>query len=209
MCDVKDKIKKYRIIPVIAIEEKENALPLADCLTKGGLPLIEITFRTKIAPDVINLLKKERPEILLGAGTILSVDNLNKAIDCGASFAVSPGINPKVVKEAVKMDFPFFPGVITPGDIEKALDLGVRILKFFPAEAAGGIKLLKSLESPYSHMGIKFIPTGGITLQNMADYLSLSSVLAVSGTWLAKKENISNGNWVKISRNCQESVNKI
>jgi len=207
--DLLKKLGSLKIIPVIAIEEKDKAIPLANALMKGGLPVAEITFRTSAAADVLTILRKEKPQMLLGAGTVLTVDNLKKAIDCGASFAVAPGLNQNVVETAQKMNFPFFPGVMTPSEVEKSLNLGCSILKFFPAEAAGGIKLLKSLEAPYGHMGLQFIPTGGITLQNMSDYLSVSSVLAVGGTWIAKKEHISNGDWLKISSNCREGVNKI
>ena len=207
--DLLKELGTLKIIPVIAIEEKGKAIPLADALMKGGLPLAEITFRTNAAADVLTVLRKERPQMLLGAGTVLTVDNLKKAIDCGASFAVAPGLNQNVVEAAQKMNFPFFPGVMTPYEVEKAINLGCSILKFFPAEAAGGIKLLKSLEAPYGHLGIQFIPTGGITLKNMSEYLSVSSVLAIGGTWIAKKEDISNGDWVRISSNCQEGANKV
>ncbi len=202
--DLVKELGTLKIIPVIAIEEKGKAIPLADALMKGGLPLAEITFRTNAAADVLTVLRKERPRMLLGAGTVLTIDNLKKAIDCGASFAVAPGLNQNVVEAAQKMNFPFFPGVMTPSEVEKAIDLGCSILKFFPAEASGGIKLLKSLEAPYGHLGIQFIPTGGITLKNMSEYLAVSSVLAIGGTWIAKKELISNGDWLKISSNCEE-----
>ncbi len=202
--DLLKELGTLKIIPVIAIEEKGKAIPLADALMKGGLPLAEITFRTNAAADVLTVLRKERPQMLLGAGTVLTVDNLKKAIDCGASFAVAPGLNQNVVEAAQKMNFPFFPGVMTPSEVEKAINLGCSILKFFPAEASGGIKLLKSLEAPYGHLGIQFIPTGGITLKNMSEYLAVSSVLAIGGTWIAKKELISNGDWLKISSNCEE-----
>ncbi len=207
--DLLKELGTLKIIPVIAIEEKSKAIPLAEALIAGGLPLAEITFRTAAAADVLTILRKERPQMLLGAGTVLSVDILKRAIDCGASFAVAPGLNENVVEAAQKMNFPFFPGVMTPSEVEKSINIGCSILKFFPAEAAGGIKLLKSLEAPYGHMGIQFIPTGGITLENMSHYLSVSSVLAVGGTWIAKKEDISNGDWVKILSNCQEGANKI
>ena len=206
--DVLEKLNTLKIIPVITIEEKDQAIPLADALLNGGLPLAEITFRTSAAADVLTILRKEKPQMLLGAGTVLTIDNLKKAIDCGASFAVAPGLNQNIVEAAQKMNFPFFPGVMTPSEVEKSINIGCSILKFFPAEAAGGIKLLKSLEAPYGHMGIQFIPTGGITLENMSHYLSLSGVLAVGGTWIAKKEHISNGDWLKISSNCQEALNR-
>ncbi|MEI8115101.1 MAG: bifunctional 4-hydroxy-2-oxoglutarate aldolase/2-dehydro-3-deoxy-phosphogluconate aldolase [Bacteroidia bacterium] len=196
--------KKYKVVPVIAIEEESKALALADALIEGGLPVAEITFRTAAAAKVIDTLSKQRPELLVGAGTILTIDNLKRAIDCGATFGLAPGLNPAVVEEALKLNFPFSPGVMTPSDIEKALSLGVTKLKFFPAEAAGGTGMLKSLIGPYAHTGVEFIPTGGISMKNIKEYLSIQQVLAVGGTWVATKENIKNDDWETIIRNCQE-----
>ena len=196
------KLEKYRVVPVIAIENIESALPLADALIEGGLPVAEITFRTEAATGVISKLKAERPQLLVGAGTVLTLNNLKKSIECGAEFAVAPGFNMEIVRHSRKMGFPFSPGIMTPSDIEGALGLGVKILKFFPAEAAGGIKFLKSIAAPYSHTGVRFIPTGGINQNNLADYLAFPSVLAVGGTWIAKKDDIAAGNWNKIKENC-------
>jgi len=203
------KIKELKVVPVITIDNVELAIPFADALFEGGLPIAEITFRTIAAADIISKINKERPEVLLGAGTILTLDNLKRAIDCGASFGVAPGFNPIIVEEALKQNFPFSPGVMTPSDIERALEMGVKNLKFFPAEAAGGIKMLKSLAAPYSHMGISFIPTGGISLSNASEYLAIPQVLAVGGTWIAKKDDISKGNWKKIIENCKEVANNL
>ena len=204
---MKDKIYEaignLRVVPVIAIDQVNSALPLADALIRGGLPIAEITFRTKAAAQVILELTKKRPELIVGAGTILTIEDLKKARDCGAKFGVAPGFNPKVVEESIKLDFPFSPGVMTPSDIEGALSLGIKVLKFFPAEAAGGIKMLKSLAAPYAHLGVKFIPTGGITTDNIDHYLDVPQVLAVGGTWIAKTADIEEGNWGKIEKNCQ------
>jgi len=208
MNQIKEKLSNHRVIPVIAIENKADALPLADALIEGGLPLIEITFRTAAASEVIAELNKQRPEILLGAGTILKTDDLKKAMDNGATFAVAPGFNPKIVEESLKNNFPFMPGIMTPSDLEGALSLGIQYFKFFPAEAAGGVKYLTSISAPYSHRQIKFIPTGGINLSNLTDYLNLDSVLAVGGTWIAKSHDISSGAWGTITSNCRE-VRKI
>ncbi|MCK4823906.1 bifunctional 4-hydroxy-2-oxoglutarate aldolase/2-dehydro-3-deoxy-phosphogluconate aldolase, partial [bacterium] len=147
---IEAKIKEHKIIPVIGIEKMDDVLPLADSLTEGGLPLIEITFRTKIAPEAIKLLQKERPEMLIGAGTVLTNDELELAIDNGAAFGVAPGFNPKIVEEALKNNFFFMPGILTPSDLEAALSMGINVFKFFPAEAAGGVKYLKSLSAPYT-----------------------------------------------------------
>jgi 2-dehydro-3-deoxyphosphogluconate aldolase/(4S)-4-hydroxy-2-oxoglutarate aldolase len=196
------KLREFRVVPVIAIEDVDSALPLADALIEGGLPVAEITFRTAAAAAVISKLKKERPGLLVGAGTVLTKENLNRAKDCGAEFAVAPGFNPNVVEEALKIALPFSPGIMTPSDIEEALNFNLKLLKFFPAEAAGGLTFLKSLSAPYGHTGVKFIPTGGINLQNLKNYLSFDAVLAVGGTWIAKKDDISAGNWKKIKDNC-------
>jgi 2-dehydro-3-deoxyphosphogluconate aldolase/(4S)-4-hydroxy-2-oxoglutarate aldolase len=201
--EIYQKIEKLRIVPVIAIEDADSALPLADALLEGGLPVAEITFRTEAAARVITKISKERPDVLVGAGTILTIDNLKKAIDCGAIFGVAPGFNPKIVEASLKMNFPFSPGIMTPTDIEGALALGVKVLKFFPAEAAGGIKMLKSLAAPYAHLGVRFIPTGGINLEILNNYLSIPQVLAVGGTWIAKAEDINKKNWKQITINCK------
>jgi len=203
--DIKAGLLKHRIIPVVAIEKVEDALPLADALIAGGLPLIEITFRTAEASAVIAKINLERPEILLGAGTILTIDELKAAMDNGASFGVAPGFNPKIVEEALKNNFPFMPGIMTPTDLEAALSLGIKNFKFFPAEAAGGVKYLSSLSAPYAHKQIQFVPTGGINLNNLAEYLSLKSVMVVGGTWIAKSADINAGAWETISSNCKEA----
>jgi 2-dehydro-3-deoxyphosphogluconate aldolase/(4S)-4-hydroxy-2-oxoglutarate aldolase len=203
-----DRIKQAKVVPVIAIDNVRRALALADALMDGGLPVAEITFRTEVAAQVISMLAKERPDLLIGAGTILTIDNLNKAVDCGAQFGVAPGLNPKVLEAALRLGFPFSPGIMTPSDIEIALDMGVCVLKFFPAEAAGGLKMLSSLAAPYAHTGVKFIPTGGIDVNNCRDYLSKTFVLAVGGTWIATKENIAAGDWGTIKSNCEDLASK-
>ena len=205
--EIKDKIKEHRIVPVIAIEEMDNVLPLADSLIKGGLPLIEVTFRTKIAAEAIKILRKERPEMLVGAGTVLTRDDLKSAIDCGAAFGVSPGFNHIIVEEALRNNFLFMPGILTPTDLETALSFGITVFKFFPAEAAGGVNYLKSISEPYTHKNIQFVPTGGINTSNLKDYLSLNEVLAVGGTWIAKKTDIETRQWNMIVKRCQEAKN--
>ena len=196
-------IAALRLVPVIAIERAEWALPLADALLESGLPLAEITFRTAAAAEVIALLAAERPELLLGAGTVLSAADAHRARDCGAAFAVAPGTNPAVITAAREAGLPFFPGVLTPSDIEQALALGCHDLKFFPAEAAGGVAMLKALTPPYAHLGVRFIPTGGVSPDNLAAYLALPQVLAVGGTWLATKEDLAAGAWEAIAEKCR------
>jgi 2-dehydro-3-deoxyphosphogluconate aldolase/(4S)-4-hydroxy-2-oxoglutarate aldolase len=204
-----EKMEKCGVVPVIARESKELALPLADALIKGGLPVAEITFRTAAAAEVIDTLKQKRPELFLGAGTILTVDQLKKAKDCGAVFGVAPGLNPDVVKKAVKIGFPLFPGVMTPSEIEQGLSFGIKVLKYFPAEASGGISMLKAVSTPYGHVGVKFIPTGGINIKNLEDYLMLPQVLVAGGTWIAKKDMISAKKWDDIEQNAREVVDLV
>jgi 2-dehydro-3-deoxyphosphogluconate aldolase/(4S)-4-hydroxy-2-oxoglutarate aldolase len=203
---LQDRMWKTGVVPVIAIESPDLALPMADALIEGGLPVAEITFRTAAAADVIGLLKKERPELFLGAGTILSVENLLRAKECGALFGVSPGLNPEIARKAKEIDFPFFPGVMTPSEVEMGLSFGTKILKFFPAEASGGTRMLKAVSAPYGHLGVRFIPTGGVSMKNLEEYLSMDQVLVVGGTWIAKKDAISAKKWDEIRSNAAEAV---
>ncbi len=204
VADVYTRLSQLRVVPVLAVETVAAALPLADALIAGGLPVAEITFRTAAAADVIRVLSAQRPELLVGAGTVTHPDQARAAKACGASFAVAPGFNPKVVQVAREIGLPFTPGVMTPTDIEAALDAGATVLKFFPAGAAGGVKMLSSLAAPYSHLGVRFIPTGGVTLDNVLLYLQLPAVLAAGGTWLATKEDIAAGRWQDIETNCRQ-----
>ncbi len=204
--NIYEKIASLKIVPVIVIDNVDAALHLADALIEGGLSIAEITFRTEAAAKVISTLAKERPQLTVGAGTIMTLDNLKKAVDCGAQFGVAPGFNPKIAAEAIKMKFPFSPGVMTPSEIECSLDLGIKYLKFFPAEAAGGVKMLKSLIPPFAHTGVKFIPLGGVSALNMKEYLAIPQVVAVGGTWIALKDDISSSNWAKIKANCVSAL---
>ncbi len=199
-----ETIRQYRIIPVAAVENVDDGLRLCETLTGAGLPVMEITFRTAAAEDVIKAAVKQFPDTLIGAGTVLNTVDLQRAIDAGARFAVSPGLNPEVVRAAMRQKFPFFPGVLTPSDIEQAVALGCTALKFFPAEAAGGVKLLKSLIGPYGHLGIEFSPTGGINAGNFLEYLALPQVFAVGGTWIAAKKLL--GDWKAIAALAREAL---
>lgn len=207
--EVFQKIARFGIVPVIAIDRVDDALPLADALLEGGLPVIEITFRTRAAAEVIETISRQRPELLLGAGTVLTVENLDAARSCGAAFAVAPGLNPRVVARANEAGFPFVPGVVTPSDIEAALGLECTTLKFFPAEAAGGVSMLKALSAPYRHVGVRFVPTGGVKMGNLESYLGLDTVAAVGGTWIAKKDDIAAGRWDDICQRCREAVDVV
>jgi 2-dehydro-3-deoxyphosphogluconate aldolase/(4S)-4-hydroxy-2-oxoglutarate aldolase len=204
--DVFGLLAKHVVVPVIAIDSVESALPLADALLEGGLPVAEITFRTAAAAEVIAKIAKERPMMVLGAGTVLTAENLGRACDAGAKFGVAPGLNQDVVAEAAHRGLPFIPGVITPTEIEQALSLGLTLLKFFPAEAFGGLKVIKALSAPYAHAGVRFMPTGGVTTANLADYLAEKVVACVGGTWIASREAIAEKKWAQIRDNCIAAV---
>ncbi|MFW6138694.1 MAG: bifunctional 4-hydroxy-2-oxoglutarate aldolase/2-dehydro-3-deoxy-phosphogluconate aldolase [Spirochaetota bacterium] len=207
-----NKLWKFGLTPVIAIESPELALPLADALIEGGLPVAEITFRTRAGGEVIKTLKKQRPRLLVGAGTILTVENLEMAKQSGAEFGVAPGFNLEIVNRSLEMDFPFFPGVMTPSEVDRGLSMGLKVLKFFPAEASGGMKMLKAVSAPYAHTGVQFIPTGGVNMDNLGDYLASERVLAAGGSFVAKKQMISQKKWDEIkekARAVKQLVSKI
>ena len=201
--EVFEKIAEFGVVPVIAIDSAEQALPLADALIAGGLPLAEITFRTEAAAETIRQIAKNRPKMLVGAGTVLTPATVAAAREAGAAFAVAPGLNARVVGSARALNLPFVPGTANPSDVEIGLELGCKLLKFFPAEALGGAKLLSAIYAPYKHTGVKFMPTGGVTADNLESYLSLPAVAAVGGTWLAKPADIAAGNWDAIAERCR------
>lgn len=204
--NVLEMVRKHAVVPVVAIDDPASAIPLADALIEGGLPVVEVTFRTEAAAQVISTMARERPTMVIGAGTVLSAENLRRAKDAGARFGVAPGVNPEVMAEASRLDFPFVPGVVTPSEIEAALSLGVKLLKFFPSEAFGGLKVIKALAAPFAHTGVRFMPTGGITPANLSDYLSAEVVACVGGTWIAPREAISEKKWALIRDNCRAAV---
>ena len=205
MSEVLRRIAELGVVPVVAIDTVNHALPLADALLAGGLPVVEITFRTQAAAEAIRILSSERPGLIVGAGTVLTPETVQTAVNAGAQFAVAPGFNPRVVQAARDLNLPFVPGVATPSDIEAALESGCRLLKFFPAEAVGGTRLLSALSAPYRHTGVRFMPTGGISPANLDSYLALDTVAAVGGTWIAKKEDMTQGNWDEIAGRCREA----
>ncbi len=205
MPTVLNRVAELGVVPVIAIDSAAHALPLADALLAGGLPVVEITFRTAAAAEIIRILAKERPDLITGAGTVLTPETVKIAVDAGARFAVAPGLNPRVVKAAQELGLPFVPGIANPSDIEAGLELGCRLLKFFPAEALGGTKLLSALSAPYKHTGVRFMPTGGASTANLESYLKIDTVAAVGGTWIAKKEDMAEGKWDLIAQRCREA----
>lgn len=191
-------LRRAGIIPVLVIENLDDGLRLCEALLKGGLKALEITYRTKAAPDVIREAAKRFPDALLGAGTILNREHLKQAFDLGASFGVAPGFNPAIVEAAAGAGHAFSPGVATPSEIEQAYAMGVRLMKFFPAEALGGVAMLKAITAPYRHLKLSIMPTGGVNPDNATNYLSVPEVAAVGGTWLGKASDVESGNWKKI-----------
>ena len=187
--EVLSRLRTLRIIPVIVIDDASNAVPLATALMDGGLPCAEVTFRTATAAESIRRIAAECPGMLVGAGTVLTPHQASRAREAGASFVVAPGFNPAVVDYCLEQNIPVYPGVCTPTEIEMALGKGLKTLKFFPAEAAGGLPFLKAVAAPYA--GVEFIPTGGITRQNLRDYLAFKRVVACGGSWLATTESIA------------------
>jgi 2-dehydro-3-deoxyphosphogluconate aldolase/(4S)-4-hydroxy-2-oxoglutarate aldolase len=195
------------LVPVVKIDDAKDAVPLAEALVKGGLPVAEITFRTAAAEEAIKNMTLTRSDVLVGAGTVLNIDQVKRAVGAGAKFIVSPGFNPKVVEYCVNENIPITPGCSSPTDIEMALEYGINVVKFFPAEASGGLKALKAISAPYGM--IKFIPTGGIDTANLNDYLSFNKIFACGGSWMVKDELIKSGNFDEITRLSREAVNLV
>lgn len=203
---MKQRLRKNGVIPVVKINEAGKAGPLARAVLEGGLDVIEITFRTDAAAEAIGLIRKEVPEMLLGAGTVLTLENLEKAVAAGVDFAVSPGYNPKIVDRCLELKLPVFPGVCTPTEIEAAMDRGLTSLKFFPAEVSGGTAMLKALSAVYE---VDFMPTGGIEPENLRDYLALPRVACIGGSWLVKSDLIDGGRFDEITRLTREAVQMV
>ncbi len=201
-----DRILAKRIVPVVVLDRVESAEPLAEALLAGGLDIMEITFRTSAAEASIKRIAASFPEILLGAGTLLETDQIKRAKDAGAVFGLAPGFNPAIVAAAKEVDLQFSPGVMTPSEVEGALAFGCKLLKFFPAEVAGGVNMLKALAGPYGHTGVRFIPTGGVSLGNLAAYLKLPVVAAIGGSWMVDKQLVNDGKWSEITRITKEAL---
>lgn len=204
-----EQLSHYGVVPVIALDDAGAALPLADALIAGGLPVAEITFRTAAARDTIAAMSAARPEMLVGAGTVLTVAQLDAAFEAGAQFALSPGLDAEVLSHSAKLGLPFAPGIMTPTDLQAALRAGCKMVKFFPAMPAGGPHMLKNIAAPYAHTGIGFNPTGGVTLANLGDWLALPDVRAVGGTWIATKADIAAGNWNTITENARVAAARV
>jgi 2-dehydro-3-deoxyphosphogluconate aldolase/(4S)-4-hydroxy-2-oxoglutarate aldolase len=203
---VLERIARKRIVPVVALDHEELAEPLAETLLKAGLDVMEVTFRTAAAAPAIRRIAARYPEMLLGAGTLLEPDQVQKAAVAGARFAVAPGLNERVLEAAWRAGIEMMPGVMTPTEVERALALECRTLKFFPAEQAGGVAMLKALEGPYGHTGVRFVPTGGINRNNMLQDLERPSVVAIGGSWMVEKKLIAAQDWLQIEQLTRDAV---
>ena len=201
------QLQRLKVVPVIVLDHAEDILPLADTLAQNGLSVAEITFRSPAAGEAIRLLRQQRPDFLIAAGTVLTADQVFHAKNAGADFVVTPGFNPKIVQLCQDLGLPIIPGVNNPMAIEATLELGIDTVKFFPAEASGGVKMNKALLGPYAQL--KIMPTGGIGLQNIQDYLAIPNVVACGGSWFVEKTLINAKNWSEINRLTQEVVTLI
>ncbi|MEC8658765.1 MAG: bifunctional 4-hydroxy-2-oxoglutarate aldolase/2-dehydro-3-deoxy-phosphogluconate aldolase [Verrucomicrobiota bacterium] len=204
--DIAIKLTSKGIVAVLIIDKAVDAVPLAETLMEGGVDAMELTLRTEAALPSLEAIRNKVPEMLAGIGTILTPEQVIQAKNSGASFGVSPGTNLATIEAAIDIGLPFAPGIMTPSDIETTLSYECEILKFFPAGSSGGIKHLKNISAPYNHLGLKYIPLGGINEANMNDYLSENIIAAVGGSWIASRENINSNNWQQIKANAQSAI---
>jgi 2-dehydro-3-deoxyphosphogluconate aldolase/(4S)-4-hydroxy-2-oxoglutarate aldolase len=203
-----DEILKQPVLPVLAIDNPEGAVPLARALMAGGLDTLEVTFRTSAAAESIRRIREEVPGMHVGAGTLVTADQARAALDCGVEFGLAPGLDPKIIALFLDRDVPFMPGVMTPSDIQRGIELGCFCQKFFPAETSGGVAQLKAMAAPFKAFNLQFCPTGGVTLANMNTYLALPEVFIVGGSWLATQQQIAAGQWERITEQVRASLAK-
>ena len=204
MNPVLEQIQKTGIIPVVVLDDAKDAEPLAKALCDGGLPCAEVTFRTEAAEECIRIMSEKFPEMLVGAGTVLTTEQVDRAVAAGAKFIVSPGLNPRIVKYCVEKGIVITPGCANASDMEQALENGLEVVKFFPAEPAGGLNMIKALAAPY--VGLKFMPTGGISPKNVRDYLAYNRIIACGGSWMVKNELVKAGDFAAITELAKECV---
>ncbi|MCI9297388.1 MAG: bifunctional 4-hydroxy-2-oxoglutarate aldolase/2-dehydro-3-deoxy-phosphogluconate aldolase [Lachnospiraceae bacterium] len=201
---MEEKIAELKVVPVVVLEDAKDAAPLAKALCEGGLPCAEVTFRTAAAKDSIKAMTDAYPDMLVGAGTVLTTEQVDSAVEAGAKFIVSPGFDPEIVDYCLEKEIPVFPGCITPSEVAQAVKRGLRVVKFFPAEQFGGIATIKALSAPY--VGLKFMPTGGISAKNLKEYLACKPIVACGGSWMVKKDMIEAGEFDKICELTKEAV---
>lgn len=201
-----ERMKKTGVVAGFSVENVKHAVPLANALLAGGIEVIELTFRTPAALDALRAISAGVPEMLVGVGTILTPEQVVQVKAAGADFGVSPGMNPRVIKAAQEAGLPFAPGIATPSDLEAAIELGCRFVKFFPAESLGGLPYLRSMGTPYKHLGIQYFPLGGLNAQNMGDYLKESNVPTIGGSWIVKNELVDNEDWAGLTARAADVI---
>lgn len=204
MNPILEKVHEIGIVPVVVLEDSKDAKPLAEALIAGGLPCAEVTFRTAGAAESIRIMSSEFPEMLVGAGTVLTTEQVDEAVAAGAKFIVSPGLNPRIVKYCVEKGILIIPGCANPSDIEQALENGLEVVKFFPAEQIGGLPLIKAMAAPYT--GVKFMPTGGINAKNVSSYLEYPRIVACGGSWMVSSDLVKAGDFKKVTELSKEAV---
>lgn len=204
MNETLEKLGQYGIVPVVVLNDSKDAEPLADALCEGGLACAEVTFRTKAAAESIKIMSEKHPEMLVGAGTVLTVEQVDEAVAAGAKFIVSPGLNSEVVKYCLDKNIAITPGVVTPSEMEQAIELGLNIVKFFPAEPSGGLSMIKAVSAPYTML--KFMPTGGINPGNVKEYLKSDKIFACGGSWIVKGDLVDAGDFDKIKELTKEAA---
>ena len=207
MNKVLEEIKKIGIVPVVVLDDAKDAEPLAKALCEGGLPCAEVTFRTEAAEESIHIISEKYPEMLVGAGTVLTTEQVDRAVAAGAKFIVSPGLDPKIVTYCIEKNIPITPGVVTPSEIAKAIELGLDVVKFFPAEPSGGLAMIKAVAAPYNKL--RFMPTGGINAKNALPYLQYDKIIACGGSWMVKSDLIKEGKFDEITALTKEAVSLV
>lgn len=204
MKTLEEQFYEYAVVPVVVLDDAEDAAPLAEALIKGGLPCAEVTFRTEAAEESIRIMSEKYPEMLVGAGTVLTTEQVDRAVATGAKFIVSPGFDPEIVDYCMEKNIPVFPGCVSPSEVAQAVKRGLKVVKFFPAEQAGGLAMLKAMAAPYTML--KFMPTGGINTKNLKEYLGFSKILCCGGSWMVKGDMIKNKEFDKITEMTREAT---
>ena len=207
MMDIAEKFQKLGVVPVVVLEDTKDAVPLAKALVEGGLPCAEVTFRTDAAEESIRIMSEKYPEMLVGAGTVLTTEQVDRAVAAGAKFIVSPGLDPKIVTYCIEKNIPITPGVVTPSEIAKAIELELDVVKFFPAEPSGGLAMIKAVAAPYNKL--RFMPTGGINAKNALPYLQYDKIIACGGSWMVKSDLIKEGKFDEITALTKEAVSLV
>ena len=203
MMTIEERFEDFGVVPVVVLDDVKDALPLAKALTEGGLPCAEVTFRTEAAEESIKVMAEAYPDMVVGAGTVLTIEQVDVAVKAGAKFIVSPGFDPEIVDYCLEKEIPIFPGCVTPSEVAQAVKRGLKVVKFFPAEPAGGVAMIKAMAAPYNQL--RFMPTGGIGTQNLKDYLEFNKIICCGGSWMVKADLIKNGEFDKICKLTKEA----